>query len=215
MFFKNLREDIKFAKENDPAARNKFEVWLTYPGIHALSRHRVARFFYKIHLKLIARMISEFARFLTGIDIHPGADIAGGVFIDHGSGVVIGETAVIEKHVLIYQCVTLGGTGKDSGSRRHPTVKEGCVISSGAKILGGITVGEFSKIGAGSVVIKDVPPHSTVVGVPGKVVRIKGEKPIDNTPDKCDPVLEEICNLRARIDNLEKELSSIKNEKGV
>jgi serine O-acetyltransferase len=151
-------------------------------------------------------MISKFARFLTGIEIHPAAEIAPGVFIDHGAGVVIGETAVVEKGVLIYQCVTLGGTGKDTGHRRHPVIKEGCVLSCGAKVLGGITVGEYSKIGAGSVVLKDVPPHSTVVGVPGRVVRIKGEKIPDNTPDKCDPILEELCNLRARVDELERKL---------
>ena len=176
MFFKNLREDIRFAKETDPAARNKFEIWLTYPGVHALSWHRVAKFFYKIHLKLLARMTSNFARFLTGVDIHPAATIAGGVFIDHATGVVIGETAVVERHVVIYQGATLGGTGKDRGVRRHPIIKEGCVISCGAKILGGITIGEHSVIGASSVVLKDVPPYSTVVGVPGKVIKIRGEK---------------------------------------
>lgn len=206
MFFKALREDIDFAKKNDPAARSKFEIWLTYPGVKALSRHRVANFFHRHHMKLLASMISKFARFLTGIEIHPAAEIAPGVFIDHGAGVVIGETAVVEKGVLIYQCVTLGGTGKDTGHRRHPVIKEGCVLSCGAKVLGGITVGEYSKIGAGSVVLKDVPPHSTVVGVPGRVVRIKGEKIPDNTPDKCDPILEELCNLRARVDELERKL---------
>ncbi len=203
MFFKSLRADINFAKKSDPAAKSKFEIWLTYPGIKALSRHRVANFFYRCHLKLLASIMSKFARFLTGIEIHPAAKIAAGVFIDHGAGVVIGETAVVEKGVLIYQGVTLGGTGKDSGKRRHPVIKEGCVISCGAKILGGITVGEFSKIGAGSVVLKDVPPHSTVVGVPGRIVKIKGEKVPDNTPDKCDPILEELCSLRARVDELE------------
>ena len=176
MFFKSLREDIAFAKETDPAARNKFEIWLTYPGVHALSWHRVAHFFYKLHLKLLARMTSNFARFLTGVDIHPAATIASGVFIDHATGVVIGETAVVEKHVVIYQGATLGGTGKDKGVRRHPIVKEGAVISCGAKILGGITVGEYAIIGASSVVLKDVPPHATVVGVPGKVIKIRGEK---------------------------------------
>ncbi len=212
MFFKRLREDIAFAYANDPAARSKFEIWLTYPGVKALSWHRYANFLYRIKLKLLANATSKFARFLTGIEIHPAAKIASGVFIDHGSGVVIGETAEVEKGVLIYQGVTLGGTGKDKGKRRHPIIREGCVLSCGAKILGGITVGEYSKIGAGSVVLKDVPPHSTVVGVPGRVVRIKGEKVPDNTPDKCDPVMEELCNLRARVDELEKQLRSEKNE---
>ena len=207
MFFKRLREDINFAKKSDPAARSKFGIWLTYSGVHALSWHRIANFEYRIHLKLLAEMTSKFARFLTGIEIHPAAEIAGGVFIDHGTGVVIGETAVIEKNVIIYQCVTLGGTGKDTGRRRHPTVKEGCVISSGAKVLGGITIGEYSKIGAGSVVLKDIPPHATVVGVPGRVVRINGEKLPDNTECCLDPIVEEICHLRSRIDELEKLIS--------
>lgn len=209
MFFKRLREDINFAKQVDPAARSKFEIWLTYSGIHALSRHRVANFFYRAHLKLLARIISQVAKFFTGIEIHPAAKIASGVFIDHGSGVVIGETAVIEKNVVIYQGVTLGGTGKDNGKRRHPTIKEGAVISCGAKVLGGITVGEYAKVGAGSVVLKDVPPRATVVGVPARIVRINGEK-VDIARDQgceCDDyILQEICSLRARIDELEKEL---------
>lgn len=209
MFFKRLREDINFAKQVDPAARSKFEIWLTYSGVHALSRHRVANFFYRAHLKLLARIISQVAKFFTGIEIHPAAKIASGVFIDHGSGVVIGETAVIEKNVVIYQGVTLGGTGKDNGKRRHPTIKEGTVISCGAKVLGGITVGEYAKVGAGSVVLKDVPPRATVVGVPARIVRINGEK-VEIARDQgceCDDyILQEICSLRARIDELEKEL---------
>ncbi len=209
MFFKRLREDINFAKQVDPAARSKFEIWLTYSGVHALSRHRVANFFYRAHLKLLARIISQVAKFFTGIEIHPAAKIASGVFIDHGSGVVIGETAVIEKNVVIYQGVTLGGTGKDNGKRRHPTIKEGAVISCGAKVLGGITVGEYAKVGAGSVVLKDVPPRATVVGVPARIVRINGEKVGIARDQGCeceDYILQEICSLRARIDDLEKEL---------
>lgn len=209
MFFKRLREDINFAKQVDPAARSKFEIWLTYSGVHALSRHRVANFFYRAHLKLLARIISQVAKFFTGIEIHPAAKIASGVFIDHGSGVVIGETAVIEKNVVIYQGVTLGGTGKDNSKRRHPTIKEGAVISCGAKVLGGITVGEYAKVGAGSVVLKDVPPRATVVGVPARIVRINGEKVGIARDQGCeceDYILQEICSLRARIDELEKEL---------
>lgn len=209
MFFKRLREDINFAKQVDPAARSKFEIWLTYSGVHALSRHRVANFFYRAHLKLLARIISQVAKFFTGIEIHPAAKIASGVFIDHGSGVVIGETAVIEKNVVIYQGVTLGGTGKDNGKRRHPTINEGAVISCGAKVLGGITVGEYAKVGAGSVVLKDVPPRATVVGVPARIVRINGEKVGIARDQGCeceDYILQEICSLRARIDELEKEL---------
>lgn len=209
MFFKRLREDINFAKQVDPAARSKFEIWLTYSGVHALSRHRIANFFYRAHLKLLARIISQVAKFFTGIEIHPAAKIASGVFIDHGSGVVIGETAVIEKNVVIYQGVTLGGTGKDNGKRRHPTIKEGAVISCGAKVLGGITVGEYAKVGAGSVVLKDVPPRATVVGVPARIVRINGEKVGIARDQGCeceDYILQEICSLRARIEELEKEL---------
>ena len=205
MFFKNLRADINAAKKFDPAARNKFEILLTYSGVHALSWHRVARFFYKIKLKLIARMISQLARHLTGIEIHPGAKIKGGVFIDHGAGVVIGETAEIAENVVIYQGVTLGGTGKEKG-KRHPTIEHDVMISAGAKVLGGFTVGAYSKIGAGAVVIKEVPPHSTVVGIPGRVVRIKGEKAPDLLQDRADPMLEELCALRERVFVLEEKL---------
>lgn len=172
MWFKSLREDIKAAKLNDPAARNSFEIWLTYAGVHALSWHRVAQFFYKIKLKLIARCISQIARFFTGVEIHPAAKIEAGVFIDHGMGVVIGETAEVKKGVVIYQGATLGGTGKESG-KRHPTVMEDVIISAGAKVLGNITIGKGAKIGASAVVLKDVPPYATVVGIPGRIVRIR------------------------------------------
>ena len=173
MWFKNLRADIRAAKENDPAARNAFEVWLTYSGVHALSWHRVAYFLHvKLKLKLLARIISQLCRFFTGIEIHPAAKIEGGVFIDHGSGVVIGETAEIKKGVVMYQGVTLGGTGKEKG-KRHPTIMEDVVISAGAKVLGGFTVGKGAKIGASSVVLKEVPPYATVVGIPGRVVRVR------------------------------------------
>ena len=176
MFFKSLREDIKAAKKNDPAARNAFEIWLTYSGVHALSWHRVAHFFYKIKLRLIARAVSQLARFFTGVEIHPAAKIDAGVFIDHGSGVVIGETAEVHKGTVIYQGVTLGGTGKERG-KRHPTVMENVTLSAGAKVLGGFTVGKGAKIGAGAVVLKEVPPYATVVGVPGRIVRIREPEP--------------------------------------
>ena len=172
MWFKNLRADIKAAKDNDPAARNALEIFLTYAGVHALSWHRVAHFLYKIKLKLLARIVSQLARFFTGIEIHPAAKIEGGVFIDHGMGVVIGETAEVRKGTVIYQGVTLGGTGKERG-KRHPTIMENVVISAGAKVLGGFTVGEGAKIGAGAVVLKEVPPYATVVGIPGRVVKIR------------------------------------------
>lgn len=181
MFFKSLREDIKAAKANDPAARSSFEIWLTYSGVHALSWHRVAHFFYKIKLKLTARIISQLARFFTGIEIHPAAKIEAGVFIDHGAGVVIGETAEVHKGTVIYQGVTLGGTGKERG-KRHPTIMENVTLSAGAKVLGGFTVGTGAKIGAGAVVLKEVPPYATVVGVPGRIVRIR--KPDEENPHK-------------------------------
>ncbi|MBE7085721.1 MAG: serine O-acetyltransferase [Clostridiales bacterium] len=180
MWFKGLREDIKAAKRNDPAARNGFEIWLTYAGVHALSWHRWAYFFHKIKLKLLARIVSQLGRFFTGIEIHPAAKIEPGVFIDHGSGVVIGETAEVHKGTVIYQGVTLGGTGKEHG-KRHPTIMENVTLSAGAKVLGGFTVGKGAKIGAGAVVLKEVPPYATVVGVPGRIVRIRTPETEDAT----------------------------------
>lgn len=209
--FKRLRADINAAKRNDPAARNKFEIWLTYSGVHALSWHRWANRLYRMHLKLLARITSQFAKFLTGIEIHPAAKIEGGVFIDHGAGVVIGETAEVKSGVVIYQGVTLGGTGKEKG-KRHPTIEKDVIISAGAKVLGGFTVGEGAKIGAGAVVLKEVPPHATVVGVPGRVVRIKGEKP-DLLQEKCDPNAEEIRALKCRVHKLEAALEKLTGEK--
>ena len=212
--FKNLRKDINFAKQCDPAARNKFEIWLTYSGVKALSWHRVANFFYRIKLKLIARILSQWAKFFTGIEIHPAAKIAGGVFIDHGAGTVIGETAEIEEGVIIYQCVTLGGSGKETG-KRHPTIKKGAVISAGAKVLGGFTVGEYAKIGAGAVVLKEVPAYATVVGVPGKIVRINGEKVQSLTQEKEDPIQDAICQLRSKVYELECQIADLKKENSV
>lgn len=210
--FLRLRQDINAAKANDPAARSKFEILLTYSGVHALSHHRIAHFFYKIHLKLLARMISQASKFFTGIEIHPGAKIEGGVFIDHGSGVVIGETAEIASGCVIYQGATLGGTGKESG-KRHPTIEKNCIISCGAKVLGSITIGEGTRIGAGAVVLKDIPPYATVVGVPGRVVRINGKKPCnDLMPEKTDPTENEIAELKCRIARLEEALNKKSSE---
>ena len=209
--FKKLRADINIAKQLDPAARSKFEIWLTYSGIKALSWHRWANFLYRIRLRLLARITSQFAKWLTGIEIHPAAKIAGGVFIDHGTGVVIGETAEIEEGVVIYQGVTLGGTGKEKG-KRHPTIKKGATISAGAKVLGGFTVGEYAKIGAGAVVLKEVPPYATVVGVPGMVVRINGEKLTDLEQEKRDPVVEEVCHLREMVFELKEKLEKLENK---
>ena len=199
MWFRNLRADIKAAKQNDPAARNSFEILLTYSGVHALSWHRVAHFFHRIKLNLIARILSQLARFFTGIEIHPAAKIEGGVFIDHGMGVVIGETAEVHKGTVIYQGVTLGGTGKERG-KRHPTIMEDVVISAGAKVLGGFTVGKGAKIGAGAVVLKEVPPYATVVGVPGRIVRIR-------TPEGEEPTHSGICGVVALSHEMREELA--------
>ncbi|MDE6868159.1 MAG: serine O-acetyltransferase [Clostridia bacterium] len=176
MFFSRLRADLNAAKLNDPAARNKLEILLTYSGVHALIAHRFAQAFLKIRLKLIARIISQTAKFFTGIEIHPAAKIAPGVFIDHGQGVVIGETAEVGEGTVLYQGVTLGGTGKETG-KRHPTVGKNCVISAGAKVLGRVHIGDCAKIGAGAVVLADIPPNATSVGVPARIVKINGRKP--------------------------------------
>ncbi len=214
MFFKRLRQDINAVKVNDPAARNKFEIWLTYSGVHALSWHRFANRLYKMHLKLFARMASQICKFFTGIEIHPAAKISAGVFIDHGHGVVIGETAEVGEGTVIYQGVTLGGTGKESG-KRHPTVGRNCVISAGAKILGAINIGDGAKVGAGAVVLRDVPEKATVVGVPARIVKIDGKR----TCAEVDPYLQEICALRERsfalenrIEELERKLKEKENE---
>ena len=196
-----LLADAKSMLKKDPAARSLAEVMLLYPGFHALVFYRVSHWFYKHGRLFCARMVSQWGRGFTGIEIHPGATIGDGLFIDHGAGVVIGETAEVKSGVVIYQGVTLGGTGKEKG-KRHPTIEKDCIISAGAKVLGGFTVGEGAKIGAGAVVLKEVPPHATVVGVPGRVVRIKGEKP-DLLQEKADPNLEEICSLRSRVAELE------------
>ncbi|MGC6769037.1 serine O-acetyltransferase EpsC [Enterococcus sp. LJL128] len=170
-----LKQAVAAVKKNDPAARSTAEVLLTYPGVYALFWHRLSHFFYRHHLYLLAKIHAQFWRFLTGIEIHPGAKIAPGVFIDHGMGVVIGQTAEIETDVVLFHGVTLGGTGKDCG-KRHPTVKKGAVISANAQILGPVTIGERSKIGAAAVVLIDVPADATAVGIPAKIVRIKGKK---------------------------------------
>lgn len=199
--FSTIKKDLQSIMKHDPAARSKLEVILTYSGFHALILYRFAHFMYRHRYKLIARMISQFAKFLTGIEIHPAAKIGSGVFIDHGEGVVIGETAVVGNNVLIYQGVTLGGTGKDKG-KRHPTVEENVMISAGAKILGPFAVGKNAKIGAGSIVLKEVPPNATVVGVPGRVVKIDGERVDDLCQSLPDPVTDELCRLSEKVDEL-------------
>ena len=169
------RETINIVKENDPAARTSLEVLLTYPGVKALAAHRVSHFLWNHGFKLLARMHSQFWRFWTQIEIHPGATIASGVLIDHGAGLVIGETAIVEKGVMLYHGVTLGGTGKDVG-KRHPTVREGALVSAHAQVIGPVEIGAKAKVGAGAVVVSDVPSDVTVVGVPAKIVRVHGRK---------------------------------------
>ena len=169
------RETINIVKEYDPAARTSLEVLLTYPGVKALAAHRVSHFLWNHGFKLLARMHSQFWRFWTQIEIHPGATIASGVFIDHGAGLVIGETAIVEKGVMLYHGVTLGGTGKDVG-KRHPTVREGALVSAHAQVIGPVEIGAKAKVGAGAVVVSDVPSDVTVVGVPAKIVRVHGRK---------------------------------------
>ncbi|HGD0660117.1 TPA: serine O-acetyltransferase [Streptococcus agalactiae] len=169
------KESIAIVKEQDPAARSSLEVILTYPGIKALAAHRLSHFLWNHNFKLLARMHSQFWRFWTQIEIHPGATISEGVFIDHGSGLVIGETAIVEKGAMLYHGVTLSGTGKDKG-KRHPTIRKGALISAHSQIIGPIEVGENAKVGAAAVVLADVPADVTVVGVPAKVVRVHGQK---------------------------------------
>lgn len=200
--FKRMRANLNFAKQNDPAAKSKLLIFLTYSGFHALCMHQVAHFFYSLKLKFIARVISQLTRFFTGIEIHPAAKIGYGVFIDHGMGVVVGETTEIGNNVLIYQGVTLGGTGKDKG-KRHPTIKDNVTICAGAKVLGPITVHSNSKIGAQSVVLKDVPENTTVVGVPARVVRQNGVR----VPDEEEKIIE----LKQEIELLKQEITAIKN----
>ena len=180
-----LWEDAKNIRDKDPAARNVAEVIILYPGFHVLVTHKIAHFLYNHRCFFLARFVSQLARHLTGIEIHPGAKIGKGFFIDHGMGTVIGETAEIGRNVTVYQGVTLGGTGKEKG-KRHPTIGDNVVVATGAKILGSFTVGNDSKIGAGSVVLSEVPPHSTVVGIPGRVVYRFGKK-VDAGGEALDP----------------------------
>jgi len=200
----SLIEDIKIIYKKDPAARNLLEVILCYPGFHALLLHRIANRLWRWKIPVIPRMISTFSRFMTGIDIHPGATIGRRFFIDHGMGVVIGETAEIGDDVLIYQGVTLGGTSSKA-EKRHPTLKRGVVVGAGAKVLGNITLGAYSKIGAGSVVVNDVPEHATVVGIPGRVVvqKVFSEEGVLMHNRIPDPVACEINRLKYEVKELQ------------
>lgn len=206
--FKNIKEDIAAARERDPAARSALEILLLYPGLRAVRMHRRANWFYRHNMKFLARWISQRAVRKTGIEIHPAAKIGRRLFIDHGAGVVIGETAEVGDDVLIYQGVTLGGTGKDTG-KRHPTIGNNVMISSGAKVLGPFKVGDNSRIAAGAVVLEEVPPNSTVVGVPARVVKQNGVRicPMMDQVHMPDPVSQELCRMQHRIDLLEKALA--------
>lgn len=206
-----MKEDMDVVFEQDPAARTYLEVFLTYSGIHAIWAHRIAHAFYKRKLFFIARVISQLSRFFTGIEIHPGAQIGRRFFIDHGMGVVIGETCEIGDNVTIFQGVTLGGTGNEKG-KRHPTIKDNALISTGAKVLGSITIGENSKVGGGAVVVRDVPENCTVVGVPGRVVvqngvRVRRDLDHQNMPD---PVANTIKELKQEVESLREEIVKLK-----
>lgn len=212
--FRRIKEDVAVVFEQDPAARSSIEVILTYSGLHAIWFHRIAHFLYTHKRFFLARVISQFSRFLTGIEIHPGAKIGNRLFIDHGMGVVIGETCEIGDNVTIFQGVTLGGTGKEKG-KRHPTVKDNALIASGAKVLGSIVIGENAKIGAGSVVLRDVPANSTVVGIPGRVkvqdgIKIKKDL---NHCDLPDPVADRLKEMEMEITQLKEQLKELQDER--
>ncbi|MGN0664991.1 MAG: serine O-acetyltransferase EpsC [Huintestinicola sp.] len=211
-FWDNIRSDIESVKQRDPAARSTLEIILTYSGLHAVAAYRVAhRLFLNKHY-ISARIISQLARHFTGIEIHPGAKIGKGLFIDHGMGVVIGETAEIGNNCLLYQGVTLGGTGKDKG-KRHPTLGNNVMVGCGAKVLGPFKVGDNAKIAANAVVLEEVPPDCTAVGVPARIARCKGRKAhaeLDQIHIP-DPVSQELCRLSARLNSLEKKLGVSEN----
>ncbi len=207
--FERIREDVASVLERDPAARSWVEVLLCYPGLWAVWTHRVSHKLWRWRLRLLARLISQVGRFLTGVDIHPGALLGRRLFIDHATGVVIGETAIVGSDVTIYQGVTLGGTGKGHG-KRHPTVCDNVFIGNNANILGNITVGENSRVGAGSVVLTDVPPNSTVVGVPAHIVYRNGERVLITDPhDIKDPLSDALIALSARVEELEERLGAV------
>lgn len=212
--FKGLRQDISAVKSRDPAARSTIEVLLLYSGLHAIMLHRPAYWLYQHKLFFLARLISQIARFLTGVEIHPGAKIGRGVLIDHGSGVVIGETAEVGDGCTIYQGVTLGGTGKETG-KRHPTLGKNVLVGSGARVLGPLTVGDNCKIASGAVLLKSLEPNSTAVGVPAKAVRIDGVPVHPENLDQVnisDPVMQELNRLTERIEQLENQLAEYRKK---
>jgi len=206
--FDRIRDDIRSIKERDPAARTELEVLLCYPGLWAVWIHRVSHWLWRRKLRLLARILSQVARFFTGVDIHPGALLGARLFIDHATGVVIGETAIVGSDVTMYQGVTLGGTGKQHG-KRHPTICDNVFIGNNANILGNVTVGENSRVGAGSVVLNDVPPNSTVVGVPAHIVYHNGQRVLITDPHEIkDPLSDALIALSARVDELEDRLGA-------
>ena len=215
MVFEGLRRDINAVKERDPAARNTLEVLLLYSGIHAIMMHRPAHWLYSHKCFFSARLISQLSRFITGIEIHPGAKLGRGILIDHGSGVVIGETAEVGDNCTIYQGATLGGTGKDVG-KRHPTLGNNVMIGAGAKVLGPLYIGDNSKVAANAVVLKEIPENSTAVGIPAKIVRREGVKVAEQANKQLDhihipdPVAQELKRLEDRIAELEEKLRAAK-----
>ncbi|MCA1042126.1 serine O-acetyltransferase [Bacillus infantis] len=214
--FRRLKEDIEVVFDQDPAARSYIEVILTYSGVHAIWAHRLAHALFKRKFYFWARVVSQISRFFTGIEIHPGAKIGRRFFIDHGMGVVIGETCEIGDNVTVFQGVTLGGTGKEKG-KRHPTIKDNALIATGAKVLGSITIGENSKVGAGSVVLRDVPPNSTAVGIPGKVVikdGVKLKKDLNHS-DLPDPVSDRLVEMEKKLQEMQVELEDLRRERSL
>lgn len=208
--FRKLRNDIRRIKESDPAARNAFEIYLCYPGLHAVRSHRRAHWLYRHRCRTLARLWSQMNRFFTGIEIHPGAVIGDGLFIDHGSGVVIGETTVIGNDCVIYQGATLGGTGKETG-KRHPTLGNNVMVGSGARVLGPITIGNNVKIAANAVVLTDLPDNCTAVGVPAKIVRQDGMR-VTQDLDQIhipDPVSQEIARIYRQLSSLQNQIEGI------
>lgn len=207
---------IKIYRQRDPAARSGLEVLLLYPGLHAVIDYRVAHFFYRIKLRFLARFISQWSRFFTGIEIHPGATIGRGLFIDHGAGIVVGETTVIGDYCMLYQGVTLGGTGKETG-KRHPTLADNVMVGAGAIVLGPVNIGSHAKIAAGAVVLNNIPPQATAVGVPARVVRIADRRAeVEENPRNDqdwvhipDPVAQELCRMSGVIDRLEKRIAEL------
>ncbi|MBP1707551.1 MAG: serine O-acetyltransferase [Chloroflexi bacterium] len=209
--FSSIRNDIRAIYQCDPAVHNILEVWLAYPGFHARQFHRLAHTLFKWHIPVIPRLISHISRFLTGIEIHPGAQLGEGVFIDHGMGVVIGETAIVGDYVTLYQGVTLGGTSLQR-VKRHPTIGNHVVVGVGAKVIGDITIGDYTRIGAASVVIKSAPANATVVGNPGRVVAVR-DPGTDTVMRLPDPIGEKIDNLEKRVGELEERLTKYEGKK--